>query len=204
MKRNDILFQLPTQREEHKLAYDSMVVGVWVALQFKRAAYVRKDGGVRFSIDLEQARRLYKLLPPAGAFYALTPITKLGTFIVSLPKILDMSYLVDVHQLVRQQPSRGMISLWITKAGDAQVRRGGSVSNLSRPLKINSLCCPKEKSSARIGFPVGAGGEIFYRADPSPNDMAAQDTRPSRVDQLARQLCNEVVLRLSSRHPDHR
>lgn len=204
MRRNDILFHLPTQREENKLGYDSMVVGVWVALQFKRAACVRKDGGVRFSIDLEQARRLNSLLPLGGAFYALTPIAELDTFIVSLPKILDMSYLVDVHQLAHQRSSKKTISLWITKTGDAQVRIGGSVSNLGRPLKINSLCCPKGKSSARIGFPVGVGGEIFYRADPSPNDMAARDTRPSRVDQLAIQLRNEVVLRLSSKQRDHR
>ena len=204
MKRDDILFHLPTQREEKKLAYDSMVVGVWVALQFKRAACVRKDGAARFSIDLEQARQLEGLLPPGGAFYALAPIAELDPFIASLPEILDMSCLVDVHHLARQRLGKGTISLWITKAGDALVRDGGSMSSLGRPLKISSLCCPKKKSGARIGFSVGAGGKIFYRAGPSHDGMAALEPWPGRVDDVAVQLRNAPVLRLPSRHWDRR
>ena len=205
MRRDDILFHLPTQREEKKLAYDSMVVGVWVALQFKRAACVRKDGAARFSIDLEQARRLKELLPPGGAFYALTPIAKLDPFIASLPEILNVSRLVDVHQLpARQRPGGGTISLWITKDGDARVRSGKSMSSLGRPLKISSLCCPKKKSGAHIGFYVDAKKGIFYGADPSHGGTAALELWNGSVNDVAVQLRNAPILRLSSGHWDRR
>lgn len=205
MKRDDILFHLPTQREEKKLAYDSMVVDVWVALQFKRAACVRKDGAARFSIDPEQAGRLKGLLPPRGAFYALTPIAELDPFIASLPEILDKSCLVDVHQLLaRQRPGGGTISLWITKDGDALVRSGKSMSSLGRPLKISSLCCPKKKPGARIGFSVGAGGKIFYGADPFHGGTAALEPWHGNVNDVAVQLRDAPVLRLPSGRRDRR
>ena len=204
MRRDDILFHLPTQREEKKLAYDSMVVDVRVALQFKRAACVRKDGAARFSIDLEQAGRLAGLLPPGGAFYALTPIAELDPFIASLPEILDVSCLVDVHQLVRQRPGGGTISLWITKDGDARVRSGKSMSSLGRPLKISSLCCPKKKPGARIGFSVDAKGRIFYGADPSHDGVAALEPWHRSVNDVAVQLRDAPVLRLPSGHRDRR
>ena len=160
---------------------------------------------VFFGFAIEQARRLKGLLPPGGAFYALTPIAELDPFIASLPEILDVSRLVDVHQLpARQRPGGGTISLWITKDGDARVRSGKSMSSLGRPLKISSLCCPKKKPGARIGFFVGAGGEILYDADPSRGGTAALEPWHRSVNDVAVQLRNAPVLRLPSGHWDRR
>ena len=119
--------------------------------------------------------------------------------------VLDVLCLVDVHQLLaRQRPGGGTISLWITKNGDALVRSGKSMSSLGRPLKISSLCCPKKKPGARIGFSVGAKGRIFYGADPSHDGVAALEPWHGSVNDVAIQLRDAPVLRLPSRRWDRR
>lgn len=203
MKRSDILFHMPTQREENNLGYDAMVVGVWAALQFKRAAYVRRDGAAWFSIDLEQAKTLQDLLPQGGAFYALAPIAELDPFIKSPPKILEQSYLVDVDRLAALSQGKGTASLWMTKDGSAsaQVRGSGGTSSLGASLKISALCCPREKAKRHIGFGVGKGGQIFYGADPRHGGKAAPEPWHRRVVDVARHLRDVPVLRLSAALP---
>ena len=201
IQRNDILFQLPTQREEKRLGYDAMVVGVWVALQFKRAECVRSDGVARFSIDLGQAKTLQGLLPRGCAFYALTPIAKLDPFIASLPRILDESYLVDVHDILGGQLGRDPFSLWVAKDGEARVCNGGKKRRTVPSLKTSVLCCPGEKPGTRVGFSVDEGGRISYRVKPSNGGGGTVlEPWPHRVYYIARQLGRATALRMSTTH----
>lgn len=198
IQRNDILFQLPTQREEKRLGYDAMVVGVWVALQFKRAECVRRNGVARFSIDLGQAKTLQGLLPRGCAFYALTPIAKLDPFIRSLPNILDESYLVDVHDILGGQLGGDPFSLWVEKGGKAWVCNGGKKRHTGTSLRTSDLCCPGGKPGACVGFSVDEGGHISYRVKPPDGGGTALEPWPHRVYYIARRLGKAAALRVST------
>lgn len=202
MGRDDIAFHMPTQREEHLLAYDTMVVDVWVALQFKRALRMKGDEA-RFSIGVDQNNLLRQLFPPGGAFYALTPIADLDTFVRSLPGILDKSYLVDALHMPRLAQGRRSFSLWMTGGGAARAE-GRRIATQDPPLKISSLCCPSGNVQRRVGFLVDAEGRMlsrdagqeFRRENSMDAGVDAPGPRMRSADHAAGPLSDTAFLRL--------
>ena len=187
--RDDIVPLSPTQQEEAKKGYDTLVDGLCVALQFKRPCRMR-NGCVKFEINSRQARRLKKIFPPGAAFYVLPLAVDLNELVKTLPIMLDRTYIVDVHKLFPNGMPRNSHSctLWIDHCGHISVCDKGFQNGpnvicppLSRPvsrqhrsynhtlsaLRANVLCDKQQSNCENIGFSLNVDGSIAYMA-PGP------------------------------------
>lgn len=202
LKRDDIVPLSPTQNEEDKKGYDTLVDGLCVALQFKRPCRM-DDDRAKFEIDTRQARRLKEVFPPGAAFYVLPPVGDLNELVEALPKMMDTTYIVDVHKLFPKGApcNKHSCTLWIDRCGritvhDMRFQNGshGTRQPLLRPAParrrsysrtLGALCasvlCYKARSDReKIGFSLNKDGSIMHMVPgPEPESIRWKRWEPT-------------------------
>lgn len=202
--RDDIVPLSPTQQDEAEKGYDALLDGLYVALQFKRPHYMEK-GCAKFEVDSCQAHMLKGNFPRGAAFYVLPPVGDLKELVGILPRMLDATYIVDVHELFpNDTPCNGhSCTLWIDYCGritvyDSGFRNGfnAALPPFSCPvsgrrrlphrtlnaLKSSVLCDKKPSKHGQIGFHLRAG-KLVPRTVPGPKPENGRHHADEHIDE---------------------